>query len=67
MMNGETIAYPHSITNRREIVKDTVGGANVTVTYCPMGDASVVFGGVVKFYRFAPGRPEIIRAGGFTC
>jgi hypothetical protein len=41
--NGEAKAYPLGILMRHEIVNDIVGGKHVTVTYCPLCNAAVVF------------------------
>ncbi|NER79372.1 MAG: DUF3179 domain-containing protein [Leptolyngbya sp. SIO1D8] len=43
VVNGETVAYPLGILNWHEIVNDTVGGVNVSVTYCPLCDTAIVF------------------------
>ena len=43
MVDGEAKAYPYNIMNWHEIVNDTVGGVNVTVTYCPLCDTIVAF------------------------
>lgn len=42
VMNGEAKAYPYNILNWHEIVNDTVGGVNVSITYCPLCDTIVV-------------------------
>jgi len=42
-INGEAVAYPVGILNWHEIVNDTVGGVNVSVTYCPLRDTGMVF------------------------
>ncbi|MEM6839140.1 MAG: DUF3179 domain-containing protein [Cyanobacteria bacterium P01_C01_bin.120] len=42
-INGEARAYPFNVMNWHEIVNDTVGGVNVTVTYCPLCDTIVAF------------------------
>jgi len=41
VVNGEAKAYPIGIMNWHEIVNDTVGGSNVTVSYCPLCDTIV--------------------------
>ncbi|MBV6658006.1 MAG: DUF3179 domain-containing protein [Devosiaceae bacterium] len=41
--NGETRAYPLRVMTFHEIVNDTVGGAPVAVTYCPLCNAAIVF------------------------
>ncbi len=41
--NGEARAYPLSILMYHEIVNDEVGGLAVTITYCPLCNASIVF------------------------
>ena len=43
VINGEAKAYPFNIMNWHEIVNDTVGGVNVTVSYCPLCDTIVAF------------------------
>ena len=43
IINGEAKAYPFGIMNWHEIVNDTVGGINITVSYCPLCDTIVVF------------------------
>jgi hypothetical protein len=43
VINGAAKAYPYNIMNWHEIVNDTVGGVNVTVTYCPLCDTIVAF------------------------
>lgn len=43
VMNGEAKAYPFNVMNWHEIVNDTVGGVNVTVSYCPLCDTIVAF------------------------
>jgi hypothetical protein len=42
-INGETKAYPFNVMNWHEIVNDTVGGVNITITYCPLCDTIVAF------------------------
>ena len=43
VVNGEAKAYPYGIMNWHEIVNDTVGDTNLTVSYCPLCDTIVVF------------------------
>ena len=43
VVNGEAKAYPFGIMNWHEIVNDTVGGKNLTVSYCPLCDTIVAF------------------------
>ena len=43
VVNGEAKAYPFGIMNWHEIVNDTLGGNNLTVSYCPLCDTIVVF------------------------
>ncbi|MEQ8998739.1 MAG: DUF3179 domain-containing protein [Coleofasciculus sp. B1-GNL1-01] len=43
VVNGEAKAYPFGIMNWHEIVNDTVGGTNLTVSYCPLCDTIVAF------------------------
>ncbi len=42
-LNEEARAYPLQILMFHEIVNDTVGGLPVTVTFCPLCNASIVF------------------------
>lgn len=41
--NGETRAYPLRVMTFHEIVNDVVGGHPVSVTYCPLCNAAIVF------------------------
>ena len=41
--NGEARAYPLSVLMWHEIVNDEVGGLPVSVTYCPLCNAALVF------------------------
>lgn len=43
VINGEAKAYPYKIMNWHEIVNDTVGGINISVTYCPLCDTIAAF------------------------
>ena len=43
VVNGEAKAYPFGIMNWHEIVNDTVGGTNISVSYCPLCDTIIVF------------------------
>ena len=40
---GEARAYPLSILTYHEIVNDIIGGTPVSVTYCPLCNAAIVF------------------------
>ena len=42
-INGEAKAFPLSILTYHEIVNDSIGGVPVTVTYCPLCNAAIVF------------------------
>lgn len=42
-INGDARAYPLQILMYHEIVNDTVGGLPVSVTFCPLCNASIVF------------------------
>ena len=42
-INGDARAYPLRVLTWHEIVNDTVGGTPVTVTYCPLCNAAIVF------------------------
>jgi len=46
--HGDARAYPLQVLIFHEIVNDTVGGAPVAVTFCPLCNASIVFDRVVK-------------------
>ena len=46
-LGGETKAYPLRILMWHEIVNDHVGGSPVSVTFCPLCNAAVVFDGRV--------------------
>ena len=46
--SGDARAYPLQILMFHEIVNDTVGGAPVAVTFCPLCNASIVFDRTVK-------------------
>ncbi len=41
--NGEDKFYPYNILNWHEIVNDTVGNKNLTVTFCPLCATGIVF------------------------
>ncbi len=43
VVNGEAKAYPLGILNWHEIVNDTIGDQNITVSYCPLCDTTVAF------------------------
>ena len=43
VVNGEARAYPFGILWWHEIVNDTLGGANVLVTYCPLTGSGIAF------------------------
>lgn len=42
-INGEAKAFPLSILTYHKIVNDSIGGVPVTVTYCPLCNAAIVF------------------------
>lgn len=42
-INGEAKAYPLSILTYHEIVNDELGGIPITVSYCPLCNAAIVF------------------------
>jgi hypothetical protein len=42
-LNGDARAYPLQILMWHEIVNDTVGGAPVSVTFCPLCNSAIVF------------------------
>ena len=43
VINSEVKAYPLGIVNWHELVNDTIGGVNVSVSYCPLCDTIVAF------------------------
>lgn len=43
VINGEAKAYPFRVMDWHEIVNDTVGGINISVSYCPLCDTIVAF------------------------
>ncbi len=43
VINDDARAYPLKIMNWHEIVNDTIGGKEVTVTFCPLCDSGIVF------------------------
>lgn len=45
IIDGQPRAYPRFITVWHEIVNETIGGAPVTITYCPLTGSAVVFSG----------------------
>lgn len=42
-LGGETRAYPLQILTWHEIVNDKIGGVPISVTFCPLCNASIVF------------------------
>ena len=42
-INGDARAYPLRILIWQEIVNDTVGGKPVSITYCPLCNAAILF------------------------
>jgi len=42
-INGQAKAYPLRILMRDEIVNDELGGVPITVTFCPLCNAAMVF------------------------
>jgi hypothetical protein len=42
-INGETKAYPIQVLTWHEIANDSVGGVPVSVTFCPLCNATIVF------------------------
>ena len=42
-LGGETRAYPLAVLIWHEIVNDELGGAPITVTYCPLCNSAIVF------------------------
>lgn len=41
--NGEARAYPLALLHRREVVNDTVGGAPLAITFCPLCYSGIVY------------------------
>lgn len=50
--NGVTRAYPIRILNYHEIVNDTLDGAPVVITYCPLCGSGMAFAAIVDGRRF---------------
>lgn len=48
-ISGEAKAYPLSILTFHEIVNDRVGGKPVSITYCPLCNAAIVFDRKLEF------------------
>ncbi|MDF1570611.1 MAG: DUF3179 domain-containing protein [Bacteroidales bacterium] len=48
-VNGQARAYPLSILTYHEIVNDRVGGQPISVTYCPLCNAALVFDRQLSF------------------
>ncbi|MGI9402587.1 MAG: DUF3179 domain-containing protein [Rhizobiaceae bacterium] len=46
-VNGDARAYPLSVLMWHEIANDVIGGEPVSVTYCPLCNASIVFSAMV--------------------
>ncbi len=46
-INGDARAYPLSVLMWHEIANDVVGGKPVTVTYCPLCNAAIVFDAMI--------------------
>jgi hypothetical protein len=42
-INGQTVAYPVRVLMWHEIVNDTVAGVPITITFCPLCNATIVF------------------------
>ena len=42
-INGEAIAYPHTLLDWHELVNDQVGGEYITVNYCPLTGSGMVW------------------------
>ena len=59
--NGEARAYPLGILMSHEIVNDRIGGVPVTVTYCPLCNASIVFDARVGGQELDFGPPGKLR------
>ncbi|WP_421724594.1 DUF3179 domain-containing protein [Bauldia sp.] len=47
-VNGEAKAYPLRVMMWHEIANDSIGGMPVTVTYCPLCNAAIVFDATVE-------------------
>ena len=48
-INGEAKAFPLSILTFHEIVNDDIGGKPVSITYCPLCNAAIVFDRNLEF------------------
>ncbi len=46
-INGDARAYPLSVLMWHEIANDVVGGKPVSVTYCPLCNAAIVFDAII--------------------
>ncbi len=50
-INGDARAYPLGVLMRHEIANDVIGGRAVTVTYCPLCNAAIVFDAMINGKR----------------
>jgi hypothetical protein len=48
VVNGEARAYPHQLMWWHEIVNDVLGGAPITVSYCPLTGSGMVYDAVIN-------------------
>jgi hypothetical protein len=60
-INGDARTYPIRVLTWHEIVNDTVGGKPVTVTYCPLCNAAIVFERTVKGKELDFGTTGLLR------
>jgi hypothetical protein len=60
-INGDARAYPLRVLTWHEIVNDEVGGKPVTVTYCPLCNAAIVFEREIDGKRLDFGTTGLLR------
>ncbi|MFK5979782.1 MAG: DUF3179 domain-containing protein [Rhizobiaceae bacterium] len=60
-INGDARAYPLSVLMWHEIANDIVGGTAVTVTYCPLCNAAIVFDATIEGKRHTFGTTGRLR------
>jgi hypothetical protein len=58
-IRGDARAYPLGVLIWHEIVNDIVGGTPVTITYCPLCNASLVFERRARRDRKRRHRPQV--------
>lgn len=60
-INGDARAYPLSVLMWHEIANDIVGGKPVTITYCPLCNAAIVFDATIEGKRHTFGTTGRLR------